>query len=111
MYPLTCQIDAPDLRQIRERSVDKILRHVGPNGTLGGEIPDTAISNGKIDYWGRMIAVLALQTYVECTGAFAPNATKQSAVEAALLRHYKTMHDQIAAQRPSFWTDAWGSAR
>jgi len=58
-----------------------------------------------------MIAVLALQTYVECTGAFAPNATKQSAVEAALLRHYKTMHDQIAAQRPSFWTDAWGSAR
>ena len=58
-----------------------------------------------------MHAVLALESYAECTGPFAPNATMQAAVEAALRRHYAHMLAQVSAQQPPFWTDVWGSAR
>ena len=43
MFPLTCQIDTPELRDIRDRAVEKILRTVGHNGTIGGDavaLPD-----------------------------------------------------------------------
>lgn len=94
---MTCQIDAPELRAIRDLAVAKILKHVGRNGTIGGDIPWTARSGNKINYWGRMHAVLALESFAECTGKFAPSAAVQAEVEAALLRHYQFMRDQVAA--------------
>ena len=56
-------------------------------------------------------AVLALESFAECTGKFAPNATIRAAVESALLRHFKFMNEQVAAEHSLFWTDVWGSAR
>ena len=112
MFPLTAIIDVPALRDIRERSVGRILRWTnGPNGTLMGEIPWTNRTNDNSDYWGRMIAVLALQTYVESVGPYAPNATMKARVEAALVRHYYAMYSQMSAEMPPFYLDAWGSAR
>ena len=67
--------------------------------------------NKKIDYWGRMHAVLALESFAECKGEYAPNATMQAAVEAALLRHYQFMAVQVAASEPPLENDVWGSAR
>ena len=63
MFPLTCQIDTPELRDIRDRAVEKILRTVGHNGTIGGDVPFSPTVNKKIDYWGRMHAVLALESF------------------------------------------------
>ena len=51
MYPLTCQIDVPELREIREQSIAKILKDVGPNGTIGGDVPYGKFDK-KINYWG-----------------------------------------------------------
>jgi hypothetical protein len=112
MFPLTCLIDIPVLRDYRERSVRKILHNSnGPNGTLLGEIPWQNTTNVKNDYWGRMIAPLALQTYIECVGPYAPNATMKAEVEAALVRHFQAMHTQMTANMPPLYLDAWGSAR
>ena len=111
MYPLTCQIDIPELRDIRERSVHKILHQTGRNGTIGGDIAWAATPSRQDSYWGSMIAILALETYVECVGPYAPNATQKEAVETALLRHYSHMRDQVAAKMPPLELDTWGTAR
>lgn len=58
-----------------------------------------------------MIAVLALETYVECVGPYAPNATHKATVEAAILRHYSHMRDQVKAKMPPLQLDTWGTAR
>lgn len=55
--------------------------------------------------------MLALESYAECTGPFAPNTTMQRAVEAALVAHHKAMYARVAANDPLFVDDVWGSAR
>lgn len=110
LIPLTCQVDAPALRELREASVSKILAHVGANGTLGGEIPAGKYSD-KSSYWGRMIIVLALESYAECEGPYAPAKADQDAVVAALVRHHKAIYSRIAAKDPPFVHNPWGYAR
>lgn len=110
MIPLSCQIDAPKLRELREASITKILAGVDKHGMLGLPVtPGKTV--GKQNYWNSMIIVLALESYCECTGPYAPAMAKQAKVEAALIAHYKATHTQVAAQNPPFWTGAWGSAR
>ena len=70
MIPLSCVADSPGLRDLRERSIAKILADVSSNGTLGGEIPPGDYSQNAC-YWGRMIIVLALEAYAECVGPYA----------------------------------------
>ena len=70
MIPLSCVADSPGLRDLRERSIAKILADVSSNGTLGGEIPPGDYSQNAC-YWGRMIIVLALEAYAECVGPHA----------------------------------------
>ena len=103
VFPLTCEIDVPELRDIRDRSVAKILHctaHSSVNGTLMGDIPWTKGSNEKNNYWGRMIIVFALQTYIECVGPYAPDAEMKAKVEAALVRHYQAMYAHMKAAMP-----------
>ena len=77
---------------------------------MGGAIPHGAF-NDKQSYWGRMIIVLALQSYAECVGTFAPAPDRQAAVEQALLRHHSAIAARMRADDPPFWTCPWGSAR
>ena len=50
-----------------------------------------------LHYWGRMIIVFALQTYIECVGPYAPDAEMKAKVEAALVRHYQAMYAHMKA--------------
>lgn len=110
LIPLTCQIDIPLLRQLREASILKILSTQSRNGTLGGDVSNV-IGSTKNTYWGRMIIVLALESYVECAGPYAPSSEMQAKVEAALLRHHQAIYTQMAAESPPFWREEFGAAR
>lgn len=109
MIPLSCQIDVPELRELREASIAKIL-HTQASDGIFGSLPH-GDHNVKHDYWGRMIIVLALESYVECDGKFGPNATMKQAVEAALVAHHKGIHKRVSENDPPFWHCPWGSAR
>ena len=99
------------MRALREAAVGKILADVGDDGMLGGEIPRDKDYDQNENYWGRMIIALALESYAECVGPYAPNATAQAAVVDALVAHHKAMHAQIAAASPPFTHTPWGYAR
>ena len=109
LVPLSCQVDAPELRALRDASVAKILAHVGANGTLGGDLPEGKY-DAKESYWGRMIIVLALESFAECVGPFAPPAAQQRAVEDALVRHHRTIYRRMAAKDPEFTRSPRGCA-
>ena len=88
MYPLTCQIDIPELREIREASVHKILHQAGRNGTIGGDVAWGPVISRQDSYWGSMIAIHALETYVECVGPYAPNVRQLRHHFGPFLAHF-----------------------
>ena len=109
--PLTCQVDSAAMRDLREAAITKILGAVGSTGMLGGDIPRDVDYDQNENYWGRMIIALALQSYAECEGPYAPNATAQDAVVDALVVHHKAMEAQIKDEQPKFTHNPWGYAR
>jgi hypothetical protein len=109
LIPLTCQVDVPMLRQLRDDSILKILKTQSKNGMFGGDVAPSG--SQKNTYWGRMIIVLALEAYVECTGPYAPSPDMQAKVEAALLRHHQAIYNQMTAESPPYWREGFGAAR
>ena len=103
MIPLSCQVDLPHLRALRDASIPHILKSVADpesDGFIGPALPN--MTNGKNPdiYWGRMSLVLGLEAFVECTGPFAPPAALQQQLEAALVKHHIAFGKHVAAADP-----------
>eukprot|EP01047_Picozoa_sp_COSAG01_P106918 COSAG01_NODE_35979_length_524_cov_0.724706_1_plen_140_part_10 len=95
MIPLTCQVDLPQLRELRDASVQHILNiSKDGDGILGPALTNATKVN---TYWGRMSVVLALQSFCECEGVFAPDAALRQEMEAALVKHHISMARHVAA--------------
>jgi len=109
--PLSCQVDQPLLRRLREASIVKILNTTHSGGYLGPPVPANGTKSSGDSYWRKMILVLALESYVECEGPFAPSKTMQAKVETALVKHYIAMYKMVVAKQPDITKDYWGSAR
>lgn len=98
MFPLSYQVDDPNLSAIRDRYVEYILSHQivtntsEPRGWLGPNIPNST-SDSAHNYWSKYLAVQGFQSYAE---AIRESDPKQfSRVYDALLAHMRAFLEQL----------------
>jgi hypothetical protein len=109
LFPLSFQIDDPNLSALRDRYVEYILGHqnvTGPPGNESGWLgpPITAASGVNAhNYWSKYLAVQAFQSYAE--------ATQDKRVPKALAAHFRQFHKQLTSHSPPLNASRWGFAR